>query len=319
MRVTVPGKASLTARNSSGGVADVPVSHSAHRAQVVAGVTVLEDPAPHRGEAVEATGPATLGGLEQRRRVRGREMHREPHLPGVQRHGPARHVEEREHAHRAALPVRDEVGEAAQVAAPVGQDHALRAARAAAGEEDDVGVVLVEAPARSRRSPPRGPCPPPARPGASHSNPAASCASSTTVSRGRAYPITSAASSALSRALTGMNAAPSLASAPKIGIASSPVSPHQATRSPRLTPRAARARATWFDASSSSPKVSSSAPSVAARRPGTTRAPWRITSPTSRPIAPKRRPTRPRGSPGTDPSPRGPPIHPGSQVDNHCR
>ena len=80
-----------------------------------------------------------------------------------------------------------------------------------------------------------------------------------------------------------MKGAPSLANAPKIGIAANPVSPHHATRSPRPTPRAASARATWLVRASSSPKVRSSSPIVAASR-RTTAAACRITFPTSRPM-----------------------------------
>ena len=78
-----------------------------------------------------------------------------------------------------------------------------------------------------------------------------------------------------------MNAAPSFAAAPKTGMASSDVSPHHATRSPRPTPAAASVRAMRLDAASSSPKVSSSGPIVAASRVGTTPAACRSTSPIS--------------------------------------
>ena len=106
--------------------------------------------------------------------------------------------------------------------------------------------------------------------------------SSAISSVGLAYSSTSAASSAPRRAFTGMNAAPRRASASKIGMASSDVSPHHATRSPSPMPREATARATWLARASSSPKVRASSASVAARCRGVARAACRTTSPTSR-------------------------------------
>ena len=69
----------------------------------------------------------------------------------------------------------------------------------------------------------------------------AACDSSAISRCGFAYSSTSTASSAPRRALTGMNAAPRRARALKIGIASSDVSPHHATRSPTPMPSPASA------------------------------------------------------------------------------
>ena len=134
----------------------------------------------------------------------------------------------------------------AQPVRAVREHDALGPPGAAAREEDDVRVALVELGRGSGRV---------ASPiGTSGANGTSTRAGElarrprratrrTGAAAGRAYSATGATSSSDARALSGANTAPILASAANTGTASSDVSPHQSTRSPRPTPaRAARSR-----------------------------------------------------------------------------
>ena len=74
------------------------------------------------------------------------------------------------------------------------------------------------------------------------------------------------------RAFKGANTAPSFARAPNTGSASSEVSPHHSTRSPRPMPSDAKPFAMRFAAASNSPNVIASSSSVAAIASGAVRA-----------------------------------------------
>ena len=127
--------------------------------KVVVGEVGLEDPGPHSGNRVETAGAAGGNGGEECAGVGcGDERDFASRLPAAQGDRPRRHVEHREHAHGRAGRRRHPTGEAAEEAGPVGEDDTLGPARAAAGEEHDVGVDLVElrlddiAVARARRA-----------------------------------------------------------------------------------------------------------------------------------------------------------------------
>ncbi len=274
---------------------------TARAATVPSSSAPSQDPCPQGRDGIETGGAVTghgrgdgtgVGRVEQHDHVAG--------LPLLQGDGPRPHVRERVGAHHGTARLEQRTGVAAQHVDPVREHGALGPAGAAAGEEDHVGIVLVDDGRRrgvvdltrqgrqagSRRGP-LGPVAGEAH-GAGERRSQARRQGLTALGvlgvddhqggAGRGGHVV--ASSRPSPAPMGANTAPVLASAANSGTRSRVVELHTTTRSPRRTPRPARTRATRLAASSTSAKVTVRSPRAAAARWGTARAALEKMSPT---------------------------------------
>jgi hypothetical protein len=135
------GGEELDGRRRRAGIGETDRRHVEHAP--FGSVQIVEDPAPHGGDAVEPLGPVADDGPADGDGVGGGQQDDGvPSLPLLQCDGPRPHVEEGVRADHRPTALEQGAGVGAQVVDAVGEHGPLGPARAAAGEEDDVGVVL---------------------------------------------------------------------------------------------------------------------------------------------------------------------------------
>ena len=145
-----PGKGGLHLREQLERRGRGPGVGESERGEVGAGplvaTEVVEDAPPHAWYGVDAPCAVSGDGLADRRGVgRAHEDDRVPGLPLLQRDRPGTHVEKRVGGEHGPSRLEQGAGVRTQEVDPMRQDRPLGAARAPAGKEDHVRVVLARA------------------------------------------------------------------------------------------------------------------------------------------------------------------------------
>ena len=246
MRVRVQGKRCLSARTSSIGVAEVPVSSSRRLERSKPSMCGFEDARPHQGDRVE---PIRTAPLDARSSASGVGVRTRTISPRVCQAASASvkaamwkngNMQTRRSGSSRNTPwkLRSQLARC-ESTTPLGRPVLPLVKNSTCGSLSRRAGSTTSSSRESVR-PSAAPAGDSGRRGAAASASAA-CAASATSSRARASFARSAASSRPSRALSGANTAPSLASATKAAARRAPCPPRPTTRSPWPTPSARRA------------------------------------------------------------------------------